>query len=367
MDVLAGWMAQAISLAEKGAGYVEPNPRVGALAIRNGEIIGKGWHGFWGGPHAEVEALEDSKRKGGNPDTMVVTLEPCSTHGKTPPCTDAIISSGIRRVICGAKDPNPRHLGRGMERLKRAGIEVVEGILERECLEAAGPFSRWLSMERPWIIAKWAMSLDGRIATRTGDSKWITSEGMRRAVHQTRARVDAVMAGIGTILADDPEFTVRLCDGNDPACVVVDPHLRIPLSSKVVKSGSRRKVVVLGEKGTMAEEKAGSLEEKGVSVFLLEEPLNLGECLVRLRREMGFERILCEGGGKLLGSLNDLGYIDQWDVYVGDRVIGGKHARSPVEGEGVPYIRDTKEVDIIRREDFPHGFRIMAITREGKG
>ncbi|HHI67716.1 MAG TPA: bifunctional diaminohydroxyphosphoribosylaminopyrimidine deaminase/5-amino-6-(5-phosphoribosylamino)uracil reductase RibD, partial [Planctomycetes bacterium] len=238
-------MRRALELAARGVGEVEPNPRVGALVLSGGRAAAEGWHGFWGGPHAEAAALEEARRKGIRPDTLVVTLEPCSTWGKTPPCTEAVLRSGVKRVVCGAVDPNPRHAGRGLRILEEAGIRVEAGILEEECLRAAGPFTKWLSRERPWLVGKWAMSLDGKIATREGSSKWITPEPLRALAHRLRSRVDAVMVGLGTVLADDPELTVRLVEGGDPAAVVVDPGLGIPVDRKIVASPRERPRVVL--------------------------------------------------------------------------------------------------------------------------
>jgi len=350
---------RALDLARRGAGEVEPNPRVGALALEGGEVVGEGWHAFWGGPHAEPAALEDARRRGRRPDTVVVTLEPCSTTGKTPACTDLLIREGVKRLVCGAVDPDPRHRGRGLEILRRAGVEVIARIREEACLQAAGPFLRWLTMARPWVIGKWAMSLDGKIATRTGASRWITPRALRARAHLLRARVDAVLVGSGTVAADDPELTVRLAEGPDPAVLVADPELEISLDRKLVKGAGERIVVLLAEEGSFQPGKRAALEERGVEVLSFPSPLNLAAALEEVRRRKGWQRILCEGGGRLLGSLHDLGLLDQVEVHLGPRLIGGSEAPGPLGGLGPSGMEETLPVDVVKWEAAGGGFRLV--------
>ncbi len=358
-----GWMRRALELASRGAGEVEPNPRVGAIALRGGAIAGEGWHAFWGGPHAEVAALEEARRRGIRPDTLVVTLEPCSTKGKTPPCTDALLRSGVKTVICGAVDPNPRHAGRGLRILEEAGIRVEAGILEEECLRAAGPFTRWLGYSRPWVIGKWAMSLDGKIATREGSSRWITPEPLRALAHRLRSRVDAVMVGLGTVRADDPELTVRLVEGRDPAAVVVDPGLEIPLDRRLVASAREKPRVILAEEGAYEPEKRLALEERGLEVLAFPAPLDLERALTELRRRKGWERLMCEGGSRLLGSLADQGLLDQVEAHMGPLLIGGAEAPGPLGGKGPALVEEALSLEIVKVEEAGGGLRVVGFPR----
>ncbi len=363
---LEGFMRRALELAGRGKGEVEPNPRVGALALAKGRVAGEGWHAFWGGPHAEPAALADARKKGIRPDTVVVTLEPCSTWGKTPPCTEVLIRSGVGRVVCGALDPNPRHAGRGLEILEAAGVEVVSGILEEECLRAAGPFTSWIARSRPWVVGKWAMSLDGKIATRGGASKWITPGGLRALAHRLRARVDAVMVGLGTVLADDPQLTVRLVEGKDPAAVVVDPGLEIPLDRKLVASARKRPLVVLAEEGAFPGERRAALEEKGAQVLAFPRPLDLGKALEEIRRKKGWERIMCEGGSRLLGSLAERGLLDQAEIHLGPLLIGGTKAPGPLGGRGPARLEEARPMEIVKVEEAGGGVRLVALPCEGE-
>ena len=249
MNPAAG-MRQAIDVALGGRGRVEPNPRVGAVCLQDGRVVGQACHDHYGGPHAEVLALRDAQESGASPDTMIVTLEPCSSargHAgkKTPPCTEAVAAAGVKTVVFGQRDPDPRHDGVGLERLRSAGIKVVGPVLEEDCAAINKPFTHFLSSGLPWVIAKWAMTLDGKTATRSGDSRWISGEESRAVVHETRAHVDAVIVGYRTALRDDPELTVRHVEGANPVRIVVDPRAALPVSHKLVQTARQTPTWVL--------------------------------------------------------------------------------------------------------------------------
>lgn len=224
-------MERALLLAEKGRGRVEPNPLVGAVALRQGKVVGEGWHRSFGGPHAEVEALQAA---GGGADTLYVNLEPCHHQGKTPPCTEAIARAGVRRVVVGMGDPNPEVPGGGAQALRELGIEVQEGCLEEASRKLNAPFRKWVTRKVPYVTAKWAMSLDGRLAATSGDSRWISSEDSRRIVHDLRGEVDAILIGIGTALQDDPRLNCRTTPKRVARRVVADSRARMPPSSRML-------------------------------------------------------------------------------------------------------------------------------------
>src|SRR6478736_6670383 len=242
-DPLSELMLRAVELARRGEGFVEPNPMVGCVIVRDGEVVGEGWHQQFGGPHAEVHALQSAgeRAKGA---TMYVTLEPCCHQGKTPPCTDAIIAAGIKRVVTAMRDPFPQVAGGGLKRLAAAGIDVELGLHETEVQNLNAPYLKLVSTGRPWIIAKWAMTLDGKIATRTGDSRWISGEASREIVHQLRGRVDGIMVGRGTVQRDDPLLTARPSGPRVATRIVVDSRASLPLDSQLVRSAGDAPVLV---------------------------------------------------------------------------------------------------------------------------
>lgn len=335
-------MRDALALAIRGRGYVEPNPRVGAIALQDGEVVGAGHHEFYGGPHAEVVALLDAEARGKRPDTLVVTLEPCSSPAgragkKTPPCTEAILRAGIRRVVIGRPDPDPRHTNKGEAMLKEGGVDVVVGVLEQECTAINRPFDRWLNMDVPWVIAKWAMSLDGKTATREGDSKWISSQDSRTRVHVIRGRVDAVMIGFRTAVRDDPALTVRDATGDNPGRVVVDPVAAVPLHLQLVQTARDTPTFVIV--GPAAEgRRVAALEQLGVTVVPVDGDVHSRDLdLVGALRELrgrGMRRVLLEGGGSLTAACLEAGLIHQVMAFVAPKIIGGARAKTPVDGPG---------------------------------
>lgn len=362
-------MRQAITLACGGRGRVEPNPRVGALALRDGEIVGRGFHARYGGDHAEVVALCEAERAGVAPDALVVTLEPCSSKRgcdgkKTPPCTEAILRAGVRTVVIGQLDPDPRHHENGAAKLSQAGVAVVTRVLETECAAVNRPFARWLKMEVPWVIAKWAMSLDGKTGTHSGDSKWISGDDSRARVHEVRGEVDAVMVGLKTAVVDDPELTVRHVEGDNSIRIVVDPLAELPLASKLVQTATETPTWVLVGSASKRDNVA-RLRDHGVTVVSTPGAAS-GHAIdltagFRELRGRGICRILMEGGGGLAAQLFDADLVHQVMVFLAPKVIGGKHARTPVSGLGVDIIANARQFGEIFHESIAddiivHGF-----------
>jgi diaminohydroxyphosphoribosylaminopyrimidine deaminase / 5-amino-6-(5-phosphoribosylamino)uracil reductase len=329
------WMRRALELAERGRGHVEPNPLVGAVVVREGHVVGEGWHQRYGEAHAEVHAL-NAAGEAARGATLYVTLEPCCHHGKTPPCTDAVLRAGVRRVVAAMTDPFPQVAGRGAGRLRTAGVEVETGLLEAEARRLNAPYLKLLATGRPYVHAKWAMTLDGKIATRTGDSKWVSNEASRRRVHALRGGMDAVLVGIGTALTDDPLLTARP-PGPRTACrLVLDSRLRLPVTSRLVQTA--RDVPTTIVTGTAAgAEQAEALRRAGCE--LLAVPDAEGRPSVpALLEELGRRRltnVLVEGGAAVLGSFLDAGALDEVHVFVAPRLVGGSAALTAVGGTGV--------------------------------
>ena len=327
------YMRLALRLARKGEGRVNPNPLVGAVIVRDGVIIGQGYHQQFGGPHAERMALASltEPAKGA---TLYVNLEPCCHHGKTPPCTDAIIASGIRRVVVGTPDPNPLVAGRGLEVLRNHGIEVTQDVLTEECARINQIFFHFIRTNRPYVIMKYAMTMDGKTATFTGQSQWITGEAARRMVHRDRNRICALMTGVGTILADDPLLTCRLPGGRDPVRIVCDTHLRTPLTARIVATAARTPTIL----ATCCEDKARHLpyEQKGCKILTLpawEGHVDLSVLMKRLG-ERKIDGILLEGGGTLNWSALSRKIVNKVQAYIAPEIFGGLAAPSPVSGSG---------------------------------
>lgn len=333
------YMRRAIYLAKKGCGYTNPNPMVGAVIVKDGKIIGEGYHEKIGGLHAERNALKNCTEdpKGAE---IYVTLEPCCHYGKTPPCTQALIEAGIKKVYVGNTDPNPKVDGGGIKILKEHGIEVETGILSEECRQINDIFFHYIQNEIPYIALKYAMTLDGKIATATGESKWITGETAREHVHKLRHRYAAIMAGIGTVLADDPMLNARIENGNDPIRVICDSNLRIPEDSQIVKTAKQIKTIIATVSDD--EEKIKRLEENGCQI-IKNAPQNgkvdIKELLKQLRI-MEIDSVLVEGGGILNESLIQNGCVHKVYAYIAPKLFGGEKAKTPVEGEGIEKISD---------------------------
>lgn len=337
-------MQQALELARRSWGLVEPNPMVGCLLVKEGRVIGQGRHRRFGGPHAEIDALKDA---GGNTAgaTCVVTLEPCCHCGKTAPCTEALIRAGVSRVVIGCLDPNPQVHGRGVESLRAAGLDVTVGVLEDECQQLVAPFAKLVQTGRPWVIAKWAMTLDGHLASRTGDSKWISSAESRERVHWMRGGVDVIVVGIETVLADDCRLTARPPGPRTATRVVLDRRARLPLESQLVRTA--RDVPVLVAVGPEAEpERIGALESAGCQIWRSDSADRL-KFWDGLQREMGrreWTQVLVEGGARVLGTCFDAQSVDEVHVFVSPKIIGGEQAPSAVGGLGVARICEASEL-----------------------
>jgi len=345
-------MARALRLARKGMGRTEPNPMVGSVVVRRGNVVGQGYHRAVGKPHAEVEAIKSAGRKARNAD-LFVTLEPCNHYGRTPPCTQAIREAGIKRVFYGMADPNPDVTGGGAAALRAAGLEVVGPVLEERCRRLNEVYLTNVTLHRPFVFLKLALSLDGRIATRAGQSRWITSEASRRRVHKLRDRVSAIMVGIGTVLADNPSLTTRLPgrQGRDPIRVVVDSALKTPENAALFNPLSAAKVIIGCRKGAPAAERA-RLEKKGALVIPTSGStrVDLKHLLSRLYG-FGITSILLEGGAELAWSALEAGVVDRCLFFYAPIIIGGKAARMGVGGTGIDRLEEApklKDVETLR-------------------
>lgn len=331
------YMKRAIELAKKGIGFVNPNPLVGAVIVKNGTIIGEGFHAAYGEPHAERNALSSCTESPSGAD-MYVTLEPCSHHGKQPPCCEAVAEAGIKNVYIGSYDPNPLVSGKGTKYLRNCGISVTEGVLRDECDELNDIFFHYITKGRPYVIMKAAMSIDGKTASYTGDSKWITNELSREHTHITRKRVAAIMVGINTVLADDPMLNCRTDIPSDPIRIICDSKLRIPLNSKIIQTAKDIPVIIATTSDDAA--KIRRLEELGAEIIVTD-----GERveLARLMAELGkrkIDSVLAEGGAELHASLLEADLVDLLQVYIAPKIIGGADAKSVVGGRGVSLVRD---------------------------
>lgn len=333
-DVRFRMMRRALSLARRGAGKTSPNPAVGCVLVRDGEIVGEGWHRKAGTPHAEVHALRRAGDRAGGVD-VYVTLEPCSHHGRTPPCADALIRAGVGRVFIGMADPNPLVSGRGIQSLRSAGIPVECGIMERECRRLNEPFIKHVTTGLPFVTLKSAMTLDGRTATSTGDSKWITSEKSRKYVHRLRGLADAVMVGVGTVLADDPRLNCRMgVRGRDPIRVIVDSRLRTPPDAALFNQDSPAKTIIATIEGDRDRQRV--LASRGADIILCSEDagrVDLRDLLARLGA-MGIQSVLLEGGRELAGTALRNGLIDKFLFFFAPRLLGGGDGLGLFAGEG---------------------------------
>ena len=344
------WMSHALALAARGRGNVEPNPMVGAVVVRDGVHVGEGWHQRYGGPHAEVFALTAAGESARGA-TLYVTLEPCCHVGKTLPCTDAVLAAGVARVVAAMADPFPQVSGRGATLLREAGVEVSVGLCESEARRLNAPYLKLVGTGRPYVHAKWAMTLDGKIATKTGDSKWISNEASRRRVHELRGCMDAILVGIGTALADDPQLTARPPGPRVATRIVLDHRGRLPLESNLVRTAREVPTIVVG-KGNPA------LVEAGCEVM---SSGSIDELLDELGRRR-FTNILVEGGGEVLGSFLDARQIDEVHVFIAPRLAGGTLARGPVLGVGVERMADALrlgawEVETVEGDVYLRGWK----------
>jgi diaminohydroxyphosphoribosylaminopyrimidine deaminase/5-amino-6-(5-phosphoribosylamino)uracil reductase len=341
-------LARAIELAGRGVGAVKPNPVVGAVIARDGEVLGEGWHERFGAAHAEVNAIEACGMADLGGATLYVSLEPCCHEGKTPPCTEAIVQAGIGRVVVGSDDPTEKAAGRGLGILRDEGIEVVmaDGELATRARLLNQAFRKHARTGRPWVLFKSAMTLDGKVATRAGDSQWISGEASRALAHRWRASVDAVVVGIGTALADDPQLTARpdgtpSCPSEQPRRVVFDSLARLPSDSRLLAAAAEMPLTVVVSRAA-ARADTDALEAAGVQVLVAtgeNEPARVRSALDQLG-QLGVASLLLEGGPHLAGAFLDAGEIDEIRLFLAPLLFGGRTARDPLEGEGVERIDD---------------------------
>ncbi|ACQ55092.1 bifunctional diaminohydroxyphosphoribosylaminopyrimidine deaminase/5-amino-6-(5-phosphoribosylamino)uracil reductase RibD [Clostridium botulinum] len=336
------YMEKTLKLAERGEGKVNPNPKVGAIVVKNNKIIGEGYHKYFGGPHAEVYALREAgeKAKGA---TIYVTLEPCSHYGKTPPCAEYIVKMGISKAIIAMKDPNPLVEGRGIDILKQNGIEVVTEIMEKESKKLNEVFIKYITKKKPFVVLKTASTLDGKIATRTGESKWITGEEARHKVQQIRNDLSGIMVGIDTVIKDDPLLTTRIEGGRSPKAIIVDSNLRIPLESKILETLSKRAIYIATTKKHKNPSKKNALENLGAKVLEFEEnqegkvPLNK---LMEYLGTEGVDSILLEGGSTLNFSALKEGIVDKIMCFIAPKIMGGQDSKTMIGGTGIESLKD---------------------------
>ena len=336
-------MRRALRLASRGVGRTSPNPVVGAVVVHGGAVVGKGYHERAGGPHAEIRALDAAGRlaRGG---TLYVTLEPCNHYGRTPPCTEAIIRGGVGRVVVGCRDPNPQVTGKGIEVLRSHGLDVEVGVEQERCRRLNDAFIKHVTTGLPLVVVKAAASLDGKIASATGDSRWISNELSRRFVHRLRWALDAVLVGVGTVLADDPQLTPRIpgTGGKKPLRVILDTNLRTPLESQVVRSTAEAPTLIAT--GPQPDrERVARLQERGVEVLAL--PLEEGRVSpLGLLRELGRRQItsvLVEGGAEVHGSFFQAHLVDKVYFFYAPRIIGGRDAVPMVGGRGAALVGES--------------------------
>jgi diaminohydroxyphosphoribosylaminopyrimidine deaminase / 5-amino-6-(5-phosphoribosylamino)uracil reductase len=375
-------MRLALRLARRGYGATSPNPMVGAVLVKGGKVIGRGWHRRAGGSHAEIEALRDARARGFNPKgtTLYVTLEPCCTRGRTPPCTEALIAAGIQRVVVGAVDPNPHHSGRGFKILRRAGLEVAPGVLADECARLNEAFNHWMIHRTPFVMVKAAMTLDGKIATASGESKWITAGLARAYGMKLRRGSDAILVGINTILRDDPSLTFRgasKSSGHTQSSklrrIVLDSMARTPLTAKVVSDehAALTTVVVVGRRAPERRVKALARRVQVVVAPVKQSAIGRRRSAIDLRwllRRLGRENVtslLVEGGGEVNASFLLGGFAQRVAFFYAPKILGGRDSRKGVAGEGVRKLNEVIRLSEVRWRKFGSDLFLTARVAPG--
>jgi diaminohydroxyphosphoribosylaminopyrimidine deaminase/5-amino-6-(5-phosphoribosylamino)uracil reductase len=356
------YMHMALDLAAKATGFTSPNPLVGAVVVKNRRVVGRGWHEKAGKPHAEINALKDAgnKAKGA---TLYVTLEPCNHFGKTPPCTKAIIEAGIQRIVAAMRDPNPTVQGDGLDFLENHGIQVDVGVAESRAKRLNEAFITYIQTARPFVILKCAATLDGQVATRTGDSKWVTGIEARGFVHQIRHAVDAIMVGVNTIKIDDPQLTTRLENGGgkDPIRIILDTRLNIPETAKVLKCDSNSPTVLVAGDGVSLEKK-NCFESMGAQVILSTEGpdgIDLPSLMTRLGQK-GITSVLIEGGSRVAASALSGGIVDKLLLFYAPKILGGDDGIPIFKGIGPDLMKDCKNLHNVAWHFFGNDFMVEA-------
>ncbi|MBF0785178.1 bifunctional diaminohydroxyphosphoribosylaminopyrimidine deaminase/5-amino-6-(5-phosphoribosylamino)uracil reductase RibD [Muribacter muris] len=330
----ADFMQRAIALAEQGRGWTNPNPLVGCVIVQQGNIVAEGYHARYGDWHAERNAILNCRQdlEGA---TLYVTLEPCCHHGRTPPCSDLIIESGIKKVVIGSRDPNPLVAGKGAAQLRQAGIEVVEDVLRDECDRLNPIFFHYIQTKLPYVLMKYAMTADGKIATASGESKWITGEAARKNVQRTRHQYSAIMVGVGTVLADNPMLNSRMPNGKQPVRIVCDSQLRTPLDCQIVQTAHQYRTIIATLNQDL--DRHAEYRQFGVEILPVAEQhkrVDLADLLQKIG-QLGIDSVLLEGGSQLNFSALRAGVVNRVHCYLAPKLIGGMQAKTPIGGEGI--------------------------------
>lgn len=361
------FMRLALELAKRGKGLTSPNPCVGAVIVKGGKIIGKGYHKRAGRPHAEIYALRQAGRKARGA-TLYVSLEPCRHYGKTPPCVNAIISHKIKRVVTAMKDPNPLNDGKGLKTLRKNGIKVESGILKDEAKKLNEAFIKFITKKIPFVTVKVAQSLDGKIATHTGDSKWITNEVAREYVHMLRGKVDAILVGVKTVLRDDPLLTARPKDrkaGKQPFRIILDSKLRTPLNARIFSKASSGKVIIATTR-LAPKDKLEALERKNAEILIVSSKdgkVNIKSLMKELRKK-DIAHVLVEGGGEAIASVIEAKVVDKVLFFIAPKIIGGRQATTSVEGSGVDRISRAIKLKEVSFENIGDNFLIEGYIKD---
>ena len=357
------FMTRALELAARGRGRVEPNPMVGAVLAQGDAVVGEGYHERFGGPHAEVNALAQAGPRARGA-TLYVTLEPCCHYGKTPPCTRAVVAAGVSRVVAAVQDPFAAVAGQGFRELAEAGIEVSVGLLEAESRALNAPYFKLRTLGLPFFTAKWAMTLDGKTATRSGDSRWVSSEASRLYVHELRSLADAVLVGVGTVLADDPTLTSRIPNARNPRRVVVDSSARTPLDSQLIRTLDQAPVITAVSEDA-PRDRVSRLESAGCQVLVLparQDRIDL-DTLARRLGAMELTNVLSEAGGILTAALLEARLIDRVVVFLAPKLVGGKDAPGAIAGLGIDRMADAIALEGVELRQLDQDILVQAAVK----
>ncbi len=358
------FMQRALILAENGIGKTNPNPLVGAVIVKNGRIIGEGWHERYGQAHAEVNAVRNASEPVDSAD-IFVNLEPCCHYGKTPPCTEMLIEKGIKRVVIGSVDPNPKVGGKGVQRLREAGIEVIVGVLEEESRKLNEVFFHYIEKRRPFVVMKTAMSIDGKTTSPSGESKWITGTEARNDVQKLRNRYSGIMVGVETVIKDDPELTCRLEGGKNPVRIILDSNLRIPQESRVLKDQQYNTTIVACT-DSAPYERVSALKEMGVRIFCCKSfnnHVDLKDLMEKLK-ESAIDSVLLEGGSAVNDSALSNGIVSKIILYIAPKIIGGEKSKTFVGGKGIERLTQAYPIRFESVERIGEDLKITAYLKE---
>jgi len=359
------YMRKALVLARRGLGFTSPNPMVGAIVVHGGEIVGQGFHPRAGQPHAEVFAIDEAGEKARGA-TIFVTLEPCNHTGRTPPCTQKILNAGIDRVVVAMKDPNPDVAGGGLEYLENAGLAVTSGVLEKEAQKLNEIFVKYITTQLPFVLVKCAATLDGQLATRTGDSRWVTGSAAREYVHRLRHAYDGILVGAETVRKDDPSLTARLADMEtcDPHRIILDPNLTVPVNAKLIRQKSDADTFLVTS-DTISDSRLAKMKDAGVRILAV--PLKNGRIpmrpLMKVLAGRGITSVLIEGGGKVIRSAFQAGIVDKINFFYAPKILGGNDGTAICSGSGPDRMIDAVDITDVRFERFGHDLLVAGYPR----